>query len=85
VAACLALVSWALASGGDEPARSPDVTEAPDYEEFLVLPIRIRILTATELPEADCHLSDADVLRILGKVNRIWNKAGIHWGLESLL
>jgi hypothetical protein len=82
---CLLVSSSAAAWGSEEPARSPDVTEPPDYEEFLVLPIRIHILTSTELPEADCRLSDADVLRILGKVNRIWNKAGIHWGLEALV
>jgi hypothetical protein len=68
---------------GDEPA--PDVTEPPAYEEFVVIPLRVHVLTADDLPEVDCRLSDSDVTRILDKVNRIWHKAGVHFGLESLV
>jgi hypothetical protein len=85
LAACLVVSSSGVTWGGDEPELLPHVTAAPEYEEFLVLPIRIHILTSTELPDVDCRLSHADVRRILGKVNRIWNKAGIHWGLEKLV
>ncbi len=62
-----------------------DVLKPPPFEQFLVIPLRIHILSATDLPEIDCHLGDADVHRILGKANRIWNVAGIHWGLESIV
>jgi hypothetical protein len=68
---------------GDEPPA--DATQPPAYEQFFVIPLRVHILTAADLPEVDCHLSDADIQRILSKVNRIWNKAGIHWGLESIV
>jgi hypothetical protein len=71
------------ARGDDEP--EPDVTDPPAYEEFLVIPLRVHILSASDLPEVDCHLSDTDISRIVGKVNQVWNKAGIHWGLESLV
>jgi hypothetical protein len=67
----------------DEP--SPDVIEPPDYDEFLVIPLRVHILTATDLPEIDCRLTAADIDRIVGKVNRIWHIAGIHFGLESVV
>jgi hypothetical protein len=68
---------------GDEPA--PDVTEPPGYGEFLVIPLRVHILTADDLPEVDCRLDDDDVDRIVGKVNRIWHNAGIHFGLDAVV
>jgi hypothetical protein len=78
-----ALLACSPGSGADVP--SPDVTEPPAYETFLVIPLRVHLLTATDLPELDCQLTDADVARILRKANGIWNKAGIHWGLESIV
>src|SRR5262249_43090967 len=36
-------------------------------------------------PEVHCALSDADLRRIAGKMNAIWHKAGIHWGVESIV
>lgn len=67
----------------DDPPT--DVVEPPPFEAFLVIPLRIHILTATDLPEIDCHLSGPDITRILDKVNTIWHVAGIHWGLESIV
>jgi hypothetical protein len=80
----LALV-LATAEGASGGEASPDVTKPPAYERFVVIPLRVHILTATDLPDVDCHLRDADITRILGKVNAIWNRAGIHWGLESIV
>src|SRR4051812_25662464 len=78
----LTLVTVSLSANDEEPA--PDrVTDPPAYDEFLVIPLRVHILSATDLPEVNCLLSDADVRRIVGKVNGIWHKAGIHWGLET--
>ena len=54
-------------------------------DEFIVIPLRVHVLTSSDLPAINCHLTDADLARILKKVNRIWHKAGIHWGLESLV
>lgn len=65
--------------------KPSDVLSPPPFEEFLVIPLRVHLLTATDLPEIDCHLTEADIHRILGKANRIWNVAGIHWGLESIV
>ena len=67
------------------PAASPVVTESPPYGEFVVVPLRVHVLTSKDLPEVDCHLTDADITRILGKVNGVWHKAGVHWGLESVV
>lgn len=65
--------------------RPPDVTMPPAYETFLVIPLRVHVLTSDKLPDADCKLTDADIHRIIGKVNRIWAVAGIHFGLESIV
>lgn len=59
------------------------MTVPPPFDQFLVIPLRVHVLTADDLPEVNCALTDADVRRIVGKVNGIWNKAGIHFGLES--
>jgi hypothetical protein len=72
-----------LAWGKDEPPAF--VTQDPPYEEFLVIPLRVHILSADELPEVECKLKDSDITRILSKVNGIWHKAGIHFGLEALV
>ena len=68
-----------------EKAASPNVENPPSLESFLVLPLRLHVLRATDLPEVDCALTDADLARILTKVNRIWHNAGIHWGLETVV
>jgi hypothetical protein len=72
----------ANARADDKPA---DVTEPPADGEFVVIPLRVHVLTSEDLPEADCKLTDEDVARIVGKVNGVWNKAGIHFGLESVV
>jgi hypothetical protein len=68
-----------------DEARSPDVTEAPPRGDFLVLPLHVHILTAKDRPEIDCKLTDADIDRIVSKINRVWGKAGIAFRIESLL
>src|SRR5262245_32543214 len=62
-----------------------DATEPPPYDQFLVIPLRVHILKADDLAEVDCKLADADIERVVGKVNGIWHNAGIHWGLESIV
>lgn len=67
------------------PAAVDDVTEPPAASAFLVIPLRIHLLESDDLEEVDCHLTDADVSRIVGKVNRVWAPAGIHFGVEAIL
>jgi len=54
-------------------------------DKVIVIPLRVHVLTADDLPEVDCKLTDEDVRRVVGKVNGIWGAAGIHWGLESIV
>ncbi|MEO6810810.1 MAG: matrixin family metalloprotease [Isosphaeraceae bacterium] len=77
-----ALVLLALAAS---PAQTADVTEPPSFDQFIVIPLRVHVLLADDLPEIDCHLTDADLERIIGRVNTIWHVAGIHFGLESIV
>ncbi|MDB5301918.1 MAG: Matrixin [Phycisphaerales bacterium] len=49
------------------------------------MPLRVHVLTADDLPDIDCKLTDADIVRIVGKANGIWHKAGVHLGLESII
>lgn len=85
--ACL-LGSWALvpATRGDDGDEAPprDVLAPPPFEEFLIVPLRVHLLQSDEVDDLNCQLSDEDVKRVLGKVNRIWHVAGIHFGLESV-
>jgi hypothetical protein len=59
--------------------------EPPPYGEFLVIPLRVHVLQAADMPELDCKLTDADLGRVLGKMNGIWHQAGIHWGIEAIV
>lgn len=69
---------------GDGP-RPEAAKSTPARDRFLVIPLRVHVLKASKLPEVDCHLTDADIARILGKVNRIWEQAEVYWGLESIV
>lgn len=81
----LAAAVWCVCSSGSGDETAPaDVTEAPARDQFLVIPLRVHLLSSKDLPEVDCKLSDDDVRRIVRKVNGVWHKAGIHWGLESV-
>lgn len=62
-----------------------DVTEPPPYEDFLVVPLRVHVLRSEKLDDVDCKLKDADIHRVLGKVNGIWRNAGVHFRLESIV
>jgi hypothetical protein len=83
----LALAALLVGGGpvaGDEGDEAV-VTEPPAYDGFVVIPLRVHVLSSSELPEADCRLSDADIARIVGKVNAIWHVAGVHWGVEAIV
>ncbi|MFO0957062.1 MAG: Matrixin [Isosphaeraceae bacterium] len=61
-----------------------DATEPPPIGDFLVIPLHVHLLSADDAPDLHSRLESADVRRVVGKVNRIWNLAGIHWGLASI-
>jgi hypothetical protein len=74
----------ALAHGSLRADPTPDVTRPPPAEEFVIVPLRVHVL-AGDTPEIDCKLADADVERIIKKVNRVWAVAGVYFGIESIV
>jgi hypothetical protein len=54
-------------------------------EQFVVIPLRVHVLTDPNIDIANCKMTEADVKRVVGNVNAIWHKAGIHFGVESVL
>ncbi len=62
-----------------------ELADPPPFDQFLVIPLRVHVLASSELPEADCTLTDEDLTRILGKMNGVWHQAGIHFGVESIV
>lgn len=57
---------------------------AADTEPVLTLPIRVHLMQSDSNPAMHTTLVEADVRRILEKVNRIWAQAGIQFELEPI-
>jgi hypothetical protein len=74
----MALISTANAD------TSPDVRIDPPRESFLLLPLHVEIVSCADRDDLDCKLADDDVRRIIGKVNGVWHKAGIHFVLGPI-
>lgn len=68
----------------DVEAPSPDVTKPPARTDFLILPLHIHILTSTDHPDIDCKLTDADIDRIVRKMNGVWAMGGVAFRIASL-
>lgn len=73
---------FALLAAFGAPAQ--ETTNGFAFADFLLAPLRIHLLTATNEPAVHTTLTSNDVTRILGKVNRVWSQAGITFYLESL-
>ncbi len=85
----MSLITLSLLSLALPQTQAADDSPAPKimhtYDDYLIVPVSVHILSAKELPEIDCALTDADIHRILSKVNNIWHHAGIHWTLDKLI
>ena len=82
-------ITFALILGIALPALGEEIPPAPltppPIDEFVVIPLRVHVLSSTDLPQLDCGLTDADLRRVVGKVNGIWHQAGVHFGLEPIV
>jgi hypothetical protein len=76
----IGIATVAEAPQGPRPGAPPPAADA-----FLIVPLSVHILTSRDLKLADCKLRDADITRIVGKLNTIWSKAGIYFGLEAIV
>lgn len=87
-AACLCF----QAPPGDEkpaaaakPAAEPEALPTFSPDEFLLLPLRIHVLRSDSIEQVDATLTDADIGRIVGKANRVWQQAGLRLVIESIV
>ena len=55
------------------------------FQDFLLVPVRIHLLTSEETPSLHTTLTSTDVERIFLKANRVWAPAGIQFFVESLV
>jgi hypothetical protein len=54
------------------------------FEDYLLVPLAVHFLAASNSPSIQTTLTDKDIERILGKMNRVWGQAGVHFYLQSL-
>ncbi len=69
------------ASGAGGEALRP----AFAFNDWLVAPVRVHLLSASNGPAIHTTLTNSDVERILKKMNGVWAQAGISFWLESLV
>jgi len=55
------------------------------FSDWLIAPVRVHLLAATNGPAIHTTLTNSDVARVLKKMNGIWSQAGISFWLESLV
>lgn len=65
--------------------RGAEPTNQFGFDDFLLVPLRIHLLSARVATNLSTTLTEKDIARILPKMNRIWAQAGITFYLESLL
>ena len=81
----LAMLFSLASSASFADAKAEEVKKARPADDFLILPLRIYRLKAEDVPEVHCHqLTDADLQRIIEKVNLVWSAAGIFWDVEFI-
>jgi hypothetical protein len=56
-----------------------------DFEHYLIAPLRVHFLGSEKEPALCTSLTDADLERIIGKVNHVWRQAGIALVVESIM
>lgn len=62
-----------------------EATKSYMVDDFLIVPVRVHLLQSPDQVALQCRLAEDDVRRVFGKINRIWNKAGLAMGIESIV
>lgn len=76
-----AAVSWLAASA----ALAEEAGPRRQFDDFLLLPVRVHLLSSPDEAAVATTLTEQDIDRILAKINGIWSQAGVHFWLESLV
>jgi hypothetical protein len=50
----------------------------------ITVPVRVHLVQSDHDPRLNTTLTEADVQRVFGKVNKVWSQAGIHFEIESI-
>ena len=70
----------------DDQLKSPPAKTAGfGFDDWLIVPLRVHLVSSTETPALQTTLTEQDLARILPKMNRVWAQAGIQFRLESLI
>ena len=72
----LALLAGILSRAADAPVFG--------FQDFLLVPVRVHLLSSADTPTLQTTLTGGDVDRIFQKANRVWAPAGIQFFVESL-
>ncbi len=67
------------------PTRGQAATNQFTFNDYLLAPVRVHLLSAKDSPAIQTTLGEKDIARILGKMNGVWAQAGVHFYLESLV
>jgi hypothetical protein len=79
------VIATAMATLAATVAGAADVVKVPAFDEFIVVPLRVHVLTSKGLGLANCTIKDAEVAKAAAGINAIWAKAGVSFGLESIV
>src|ERR1051325_9732304 len=55
------------------------------FKDFLIVPLRIHLLSATNATNWHTTLDEKDIPRIVAKVNTIWAQAGFHFYVDAVV
>jgi hypothetical protein len=69
----------------DLPEATPPKSEGFDFDDWLIVPLRVHLVSSTETPALHTTLTEQDFARILTKMNRVWAQAAIQFRIESLI
>ena len=64
---------------------APPKSAAFDFNDWLIVPLRIHLLASQDTPALQTTLTGQDLARILPKMNRVWAQAGIQFRVESIV
>jgi hypothetical protein len=77
--------SFLAAALGPFQASAQTPAESFKFDDYLIAPLRVHLLRSSTTPALCTTLAQADIDRIMGKVNRVWSQAGIGFFVESMV
>ena len=69
----------------DLPKATPAKSTGFGFDDWLIVPLRVHLVSSTETPALHTTLTEGDLMRILAKMNRVWAQAGIQFRIDSLI